>query len=1239
MPVLLEKLELYGFKSFAQRTVLRFSPGITAVVGPNGCGKSNISDAIRWAIGESNVRNLRGKQLTDVIFKGTREAKPMGMAEVMLTLDNREQRLSTEYSDVAIQRRAFRSGESDFRINKAPCRLRDIRDLFMDTGLGSAEYAVIEREMIDEVLADRDSARRFLLDEASGITRYKLRRKETLQKLEAVEADLVRVEDALEIEERDVRSLAYQMGKARRYRRLSERIRALDVALARLRWRELTDAASGESGRLSEEARQREEILVRARRAEADQETLRVELLELGRRIGEAQQRLSATETELASVREETAGRKERVRGLQERIADLHERIAERGAALAVAQTAAQRLQPEVEVLATALAERQAVTARAEAAFSAIDRDLRAAREELAQAQQLQLEQVRQRSASDERMQALAERAAALGEQAERFALQRAGLAARADELAGEVARIEEREARTGAELEASQTRRTQTQARREAGETELRATAERLARLGEEEARHESRLRLLEEQSRSFEGYREGVARLLASRSELPGLLGVAAELVTIAPQWRDRLAPALREVTEWVVTDSEASAWKAIDWLRGQGLGQVTFFPLTGRAPVSGDVVAATDAAGVPADAVSARDAAADELARHVRAMIVPVADRAAVPPVAQRAAGRRWVTQAGEVYSAAGWVRAGGGEDAQRRLWQRPEEMAQLRETLAGVRAAREAQRAQAEVIEQARAAIDLELTALAGECQERQSALDNLARARVEREAELRLVGGEAQRLGEEEERLRAQRGEAERERDGSRAAQVVVSAAADSADERLRELAGRVEGLNAEKDDRGRTHTERKLEEMLAETALRDARASLTQHATDAAEIERLTARMTAEQAEAQTEITTASARIEQLGGLETQRLRAKESQSRETDRLAGERQQLEGRLSEIEQDLRARRRALTELEEALRENEVRLARVESEKERLGDRMREQYDLDLAALEQDPATGRAASVGAAGGAPDAGATAPDGATPERDPATPEPDPETVLGELTREAARAQLDEVRLERDRLGPVNVLAIEEHDRKRDHVRFIHEQRNDLLKSKEQLLAAIERINGEARRLFAETFAEVQTNFASTFATLFPGGEAHMQLAGDDPLEADIEIFARPRGKRLESIRLLSSGERALTALALLFGVYLVKPSPFCVLDEVDAPLDDANVERFVNLLRTFSNRTQFIVITHNKLTMETADALYGVTMQEPGISKVVSVRLEGGRLVSDDAAASQALASFTPN
>jgi chromosome segregation protein len=1205
--VLLERLEIYGFKSFAQRTTLRFAPGITAIVGPNGCGKSNISDAIRWALGEQNVRNLRGKQLIDVIFKGTREAKPLGMAEVTLHLDNREQRLSTEYAEVAIQRRTFRSGESDFRINKAPCRLRDIRDMFMDTGLGSSEYAVIEREMIDEVLADRDQSRRFLMDEAAGITRYKQRRKETLQKLEAVEADLVRVEDALEIEEREVRSLAYQMGKARRYQRLTERIRAFDVSLARLRWRELVADASGESGRLGEEERTREQLLTEVHRADAEQETLRVELLDLGRRITHAQQRLSATEAELAALREEGVGRRERVHALEERIVDLTHRVAEREAARTQAREASLQLEPEAARLEANLAERQAVAAAAEEAWSTADRTLRAVREELAREQQLQLEQVKLRSASDHRLESLGERVAQLGEQAERLVQQRETLGGRATEIAGDLERIQARIAQGNSELEGAQTLRTGLEGQREGHSVELAQLGEQIMRLAADEARHESRLHLLDEQSRSFEGYREGVARLLASRDAVPGVLGVAAELMTIAPKWRERLSPALRELTEWIVTETEAAAWQAIAWLRAQGLGQVTFFPLA-EQPSRNHPSSSGDAAGLPADALSARDAAVEPLAAYVRAMVRPVVERGAVPPVHERKAGQLWVTEGGEVFAAAGWVCGGGKDSAEGYLWERPEEIARLRASLAERARTRAERQARERGLRNEIARLDGTLAQLDRECQERHTALDNLGHARVEREAELRLVGGEMGRLAEEEQRLRGQQAALEREMTGSREQQAAVAAVADSADERLRAAAARVEAAGSEKDRQGKTLTEKKMEALWAETQLRDARGLLAQHVTEALECERQIARMAAEREEAGAEITAATARIEDLGGLEAERLRSKESQTRETDRLGEERMRLESRLSEIEQELRTRRRSLSEIETLLRENEVRLARVESEKERLGERIREQYGVELAALED--------------------------AAPETPGAEPAPD--VVLGDLTPEAARERLEEVRLERDRLGPVNVLAIEEHERKREHVRFIREQRDDLVKSKEQLLAAIDRINTEARRLFEETFGQVQANFARTFATLFPGGEAQIQLTGDDPLEAEIDIVARPRGKRFESIRLLSSGERALTATALLFAVYLVRPSPFCVLDEVDAPLDDANIERFVNMLRAFSDRTQFIVITHNKLTMETSDALYGVTMQEPGISRVVSVRLDGGRLVSEDHAAGRGLTEF---
>jgi chromosome segregation protein len=1189
--VFLKKLELFGFKSFAQRTQLRLAPGITAVVGPNGCGKSNISDGIRWALGEQNIRHLRGQALEDVIFKGTREAKPMGMAEVVLHLDNRGQQLATEFAEVSIERRAFRSGESEFAINQATCRLKDIRDLFMDTGLGAAQYAVIEREMIDEVLSDRDSARRFLLDEASGITRYKQRRKETLRKIEAVDADLVRVEDALQIEEREVRSLAYQMGRARRHQRLSERIRALDVALAHRHWTELDTAAEGESGRLGEEERQREALKTEIHRLEAEQETVRLDRLELARRIETAQGRVSEVASRLAAARQESLVRGERVRALRERIGDLEQRTVRARQAREAAEAAQLAARPEVETLEAALAEKRAAAGTAAQAWARADAALKEAQQALQGLQQLQLENVRRRSETDQQHRAVEVRIADLEAQARQAEEMRAGLERRAAELEADLARVRERHARTAAEAAADEEAFQTLRREESAAQGRLEEARERMAALAEDEARHESRLHLLEEQARSHEGYREGVAQLLGNRGEVPGVLGVASELLAVSEEWNDRLTPALRELTEWVVTDSEESAWRAIAWLRARNLGQVTFFPLDGHGAAAGD------SAGLPEAALAPRAAAAAPLASYVRRMLVPVKDRAAVPPGAERAAGRLWVTEAGEIFSGAGWLSAGGSGSMESRLWRRPEEIQALRERQARLAEDRAGAHA-------ARRELESELPGLASRraeleraAQERQAALTHIARALAEREAELRLVGEEVSRLAVERERLQTTRDRLELERAGSQEARVRSEEEESSADGRVRQASGAADARAAEKDQVGRTLTECRMEELWAETRLRDRKAELAQAEAEARAAGEEIAAMGEERAAAEREIDESEARIRALGEEEAALLRLKESRGQEADGLTQESTRIEDRLVGVETQVRQRRRALSDLEEVLRENEVRLARVESEKERLRERIREQHGLDLAGL------------------------------------TPEDRPQAPLEELAPEAAEQKLAALRGERERLGPVNVLAIEEYRRKREHVKFIQTQRDDLVRSKQSLLEAIERINVEARRLFSETFAQVQGHFSRTFETLFPGGEARLDLAGDDPLEGDIEIMARPRGKRLESIRLLSSGERALTATALLFGVYLVKPSPFCVLDELDAPLDDANIDRFLSLLRAFSARTQFIVITHNKRTMEVADSLYGVTMQEPGISKIVSVRLEGGQLVGEDRAATEAL------
>lgn len=1187
----LEKLEIFGFKSFAQRTQLRFSAGITAVVGPNGCGKSNISDALRWALGEQNVRHLRGVQLEDVIFKGTREAKPMGMAEVVLHLDNQQQQLATEFAEVTIERRAYRTGESEFSINKSTCRLKDIRDLFMDTGLGAAQYAVIEREMIDEVLSDRDSARRFLLDEASGITRYKQRRKETLRKIEAVDADLVRVEDALQIEEREVRSLAYQMGRARRHQRLSDRIREIDVALAHRRWVELDAAASGESGKLGEESREREALNSEIHRLEAEQETVRLDRLELQRRIETAQARVNEVTAHLAGARQETLVRGERVRALRERIADLEQRTARARETLAAAETARAGAQPEVESLAAELERRRAAEQEAGTAWTRADATLREARHELQRLQQLQLDQVRQHSESDQRGRTLEARLADLGVLAEQSEAQRSALSGKAVEVAGDLERVRERHRQVSEAAAAGAEAIRALQAEEAGMQGRLEAARERMTALAEEEARREGRLHILEEQARSYEGYREGVAELLAHRGEVPGVLGVASELLAVSDAWNDRLTPALRELTEWVVTESETAAWQAIDWLRGRQLGHVTFFPLDGNG------AGASATPGLPEDAVTARVRPSDPLAAYVRRVVVPVKDRSEVPPAGRREAGRLWVTESGEVFSSAGWMSAGGRGSMEARLWRRPEEIAALQQRRGELARDREAAQAHRRELEAGLAERIARRTEFERVAQEGAAALTNLARASAEREAEHRLLQEEIARLSGERERLRAQREALEQEHAGTHAAQAQSAAEESSAGAQVRETAARVETLAVEKDQAGRALTERKMEEIWAETQLRDRRATLAQAEEEIRVTGEAVAAMGEERGAAEREIAESETRIHALGEQEATLLGLRESRTRETDGLAQEATRTEDHLAGVEQQVRAKRRALSELEDLLRENEVRLARVEADKQRLRERIQEQHRIDLATI------------------------------------PPEDSPEAPLAELTPEAAEAKLKDLRSERERLGPVNLLAIEEYQRKRDHVRFIQTQRDDLVRSKESLLAAIERINVEARRLFSETFSQVQGHFSRVFETLFPGGEARVELMGEDPLEAEIEIVARPRGKRLESIRLLSSGERALTATALLFGVYLVKPSPFCVLDELDAPLDDANIDRFLSLLRAFSARTQFIVITHNKRTMEVADSLYGVTMQEPGISKIVSVRLEAGQLVGEDHATTQAL------
>jgi chromosome segregation protein len=1172
-----EKIELYGFKSFAQKTEIRLSRGFTGIVGPNGCGKSNICDAVRWVLGEQNIRLIRGHSLQDVIFNGTRDVRPLGMAEVTLTLDNRDGRLPVPYQQVAIRRRVFRSGESQFFINQSPCRLKDIRTLFLDTGLGSFAYSVITREMVDAVLSEKDDARRMLFEEAAGISRYKVRRRETLLKLEGTDRNLTRLQDILDVEERELRSLARQVGKTRRYQKLRDAIRSLEILVAWRQWQELAREEESLGRDHAEVARRRLSLETRIRDAESRLEPLRLQLLRGDEELEKAQGELDAVQEEARRASDRLIALRERGEALEERLEALRERQEALRAKEARLGERMETLRPRIAELEAELTERNAACAEAEAAVAAADRELRSARAELARLQQRGLLGMEREAAlralwsqAHQRLRGLRQRLEVAADQERELEGRIQALEAEASGLGQERARLLQAGEERGAALR-------EARERAEEVERELEAVRADLARILERLRALEAQRQLLEEQSAAYEGYVQATRRLLERREALPGLLGPLGDLLKVDEAWAERLGLALGEMIHWIVVETTEDARRAAAWAREHGLGMVTFLPLDGLRPAGGDAEG-----NLPPGVLDAVPEAKPLVAFLGRMLCL---DR---PGGAEPEPWQILLKEDGSVRGGWGWQRvSGAGSPAQEILSRRPR---------------LDALRREAETLSAERERLETEVRRLREMLEETaetrralESELEELERRRLVAERKLSEVELETRLLREERDRLRQERTQLAAESEDHRDAWEVLSVrrwllgrGEVQSESRLEDLEARVATLEAEKEARQKAYGSLRLEALRTDGALRETRRELARLEEELAalrgerdELVEEERRLRRERQEGEEETNRLAASLETL-------IRRREEMRRHLEARRAERTRLQSEQMEAEKGVREWRRQLSELQDDLREREVRLAEVRSRRERIREGILQEHRFDLAHGLPDPPPWSAEDE-----------------------------------ELDTEAAQARLAELREKLERLGPVNLLAVTGYEEKKERVRFLREQKRDLEGAKQRLLEAIERINERARQLFLETFRQVEDHFQRTFQSLFPGGEARLLLAEEDPLEATIEIQARPRGKKLESIRLLSTGERALTATALLFALYLVKPSPFCILDEVDAPLDDANTERFVRMLRHFSDRTQFVVITHNKRTMEAADVLYGVTMEEPGISKIVSVRLrEGGEL-----------------
>ena len=1153
----LTKLELQGFKSFADTTYLAFEPGVTAIVGPNGCGKSNVSDAVRWVLGEQRARLLRGAKMEEVIFQGSSARRAVNVAEVSLHFDNSEGALPIAFKEVVITRRLSRSGESDYLLNRAPCRLRDIHDLLRGTGLGGDSGVVIEAKAIDALLSDRPDDRRELFEEAAGVGLYRDRRRSTERRLEETTLDLSRIDDLIGEVQSQVRSLARQRKRAERHAELMSRRFSVELTLAsremqawheelqtlEARVAELRDVVPTAEADVSEHEVRRDV----AHSARAASEAQRAELARLAGAQRESAQRLRG-EIAVAEERQRNAlMRRQRAEEEQREGEALGERVqADRERA------AAERARLEDEVRETADELRRRATSEEASRRSvaevrtSVDMADRLTRESRDQLRRLEIDREGAARECDE----VEQRAATLESE-------RATLADAAESVAREVSTADEAIELVKSAVEEAEVALTEArEAMNAAKETEANARHE-LFRADETFTALQGKVHALESLERERVGLAPAAARLLRERSQFGdgAVLGPLSDFVNASAASALLVERYLGATVHAVVVRDRDAAETIRRWHATSNPGPLLLLPL--------------DAVRDANDAASAGELVADvDAAAPAQAWV-----RALLGNVRALDDGAAFVDARGAVWLPG----ASGGPGPLRRR----AELFALRAELNESEAARQVASAAAD-------AARSELTA----------ATDRVSGAADEAAA----FQQELRRAGEQRSELIRRLQRAEREvADATALASKLLTRATD-----LRERIGGI--------DSTATELTQVIEQRDAAATAARAQLAEAERAQDEAR-EARTAGQIAE-AQAQARLQVASDRERRLGEEFTSASARLASLEEELSTLADADRSLAEQMAAWQLDLDARDATLRDTDDRLgaAEEAVRLAdEALTEAEHTLDDVRRRAhqladELHHAELRFTELSGRRTAI-----------------RERLETEWRKPLDELLQSftpvEVDDDTLRSEVEQLRTQLESLGVVNPLAIEEHEEETKRLDFLTSQRADLAEAKNSLALAIREIDATARELFLATFTQVRENFRQIFMTLFGGGECDLRLENPEaPLDCDIEVHASPRGKRTQRIHLLSSGERALVALSLLFGIFLTKPSPFCLLDEVDAPLDDANIGRFVRMLNQFKHKTQFIVITHNpRTTTEAADAVYGVTMQEPGVSSIVSVRMRG--------------------
>ncbi|MCF6137077.1 chromosome segregation protein SMC [Pseudalkalibacillus berkeleyi] len=1178
----LKRLDVIGFKSFAERIGIEFVPGVTAVVGPNGSGKSNISDAVRWVLGEQSAKSLRGAKMEDIIFAGSDSRKPLNLAEVTLTLDNEDQHIPIEYNEISITRRVYRSGDSEYLINKQPCRLKDIIDLFMDSGLGKEAYSIIGQGKVEEILSSKPEDRRRIFEEAAGVLKYKTRKVKAEQKLRETEENLNRVEDILYELEDQVEPLKIQASIANDFLEKKSDLEVIESALIvyeiedlHIRWNEKSieiEQLKEKETALNDKIQSKEQTI----------DTIREELSALDESIDELQDVLLNVSEELEKHEGKRDVLRERKKNYHQNKEQLTMKIKqEKDKKQDIEKTLAEETQL-LETHHTKMKTLQKKLKEEQGQLDLMDKNIE---QELENLKSEYFDRLNEQASMKNEIRYLTEqleqqsnKTSQLDERHSQYIKERETISQRKKELTQRLAEIQK-------ELESKMDGFKTLKNQIEKDESSLSDQESKLYKAYHFIQQFKSKKEMLEEMQDDYSGFFHGVRGILKERGRrLNGIEGAVAELVNVDKEQETAIETALGAATQNIVVHTEEDARAAISFLKQNRLGRATFLPMSviksRKLPQNEEdkIKSHRSFVGMASNLVGYEERHRNIIENLLGNVVIAI-DLEGANELASILNHRyRIVTLDGDVVNPGGSMSGGSQKQKNNSLLSRQRELETVVEKLSTMETQTE----------------KLEIAVKNGKEQLREDKLkmetlreqgEQIRLKEQEMKGELREIELEHRNVDEHLSLYDREKGAFTSQRDTTKKRVSTLKKDLDKSEKQAIELEKEVnrlthqkENVQTTKDDLKESITSLKVNLAQCEQQYTNSKNTVSRLKNDLEETNKSLNKAEEEFWLLEEAVNTSASDEESLDDLIIQHRKDKDATIQLIGDRRKERSQRQETTEKHELELKESKRIFKQMTDGIHHEELRLNRLDVELENRLTHLSEEYHLSYERAK-----------------------------------------EKYKLEMDPDEARTKVKLIKRAIEELGTVNLGAIDEYERVSERYHFLTDQRDDLNEAKATLYGVIVEMDEEMTKRFKESFFEIQGHFRSIFSELFGGGQADLVLTDpDDLLNTGVNIMAQPPGKKLQHLALLSGGERALTAIALLFGILKVRPVPFCILDEVEAALDEANVSRFARFLRAFSEETQFIVVTHRKGTMEEADVLYGVTMQESGVSNLVSVKME---------------------